>query len=492
MNKKVLSILTIIISAIALISCTLAEVVSISFMNEPKQIYKLNDEMEKIFLEVVYSDSPNPISLNSDDKRVKITGFDTSTIGTKKLIVSYEGVTIEATYRVVANDIDGYFAGGTGIEGDPYLISTPQQLDNIRLATSSCFKLINDIDLNNFEWIPIGNIVYGKPDELGRCPILDVEAFSGQLDGNGHKILNFNTLAPGFIELQNKIYQENNSSTRQIALFVAIIGTEKKISSVKNIEINIDFKKYSYYNFVGALSVCSNLAEFSNILFTGDVLLGSKYANEKDQGSNTKDNAVCFGSIMSWGSNVKIYNCVNRVNIDGKWSGGFIGQLVNDDNITLIQNSLNLSSNINGVISDDYNLGGGGAFVGRTNAGSNLIIDNSHTVHISSSKYVINKLDMSRLIGNIHTSGNKLGLYPTNGKDSQITSSVAITNCGFFDDENLDQSINLFNLFMYCHKIETNNTMIYYNSYDNYVKHDGITGIIAANQEASKYYIFNK
>jgi len=55
------------------------------------------------------------------------------------------------------------FCGGTGIEADPYLICTADQLNNIREDLTAYYKLVNDIDLdvdpyNDAEgWEPIGS-----------------------------------------------------------------------------------------------------------------------------------------------------------------------------------------------------------------------------------------------------------------------------------------------------------------------------------------------
>ena len=55
------------------------------------------------------------------------------------------------------------FAGGNGTVGNPYLISTAEQLNNIRYPLlGQHFRLINDIDLGVFlsdstaGWLPIG------------------------------------------------------------------------------------------------------------------------------------------------------------------------------------------------------------------------------------------------------------------------------------------------------------------------------------------------
>jgi hypothetical protein len=49
------------------------------------------------------------------------------------------------------------FAGGSGTEDDPYLISTPEQLKNLGKYRfmediNKCFRLINDIDLGVPPW----------------------------------------------------------------------------------------------------------------------------------------------------------------------------------------------------------------------------------------------------------------------------------------------------------------------------------------------------
>lgn len=69
------------------------------------------------------------------------------------------------------------FEGGDGSKNNPYLIATDYQLDARRNNLSVHYKLINDIDLCNYEnWEPVGNH-YNNP-------------FSGSFDGNGHTLSN--------------------------------------------------------------------------------------------------------------------------------------------------------------------------------------------------------------------------------------------------------------------------------------------------------------
>jgi hypothetical protein len=76
----------------------------------------------------------------------------------------------------------GTYSGGSGIEADPYLISTAADMNAIGSEANdwgSHFLLVNDIDLAEFtgtEFNIIGN---------------DTTAFTGVFDGNGHTISNF-------------------------------------------------------------------------------------------------------------------------------------------------------------------------------------------------------------------------------------------------------------------------------------------------------------
>lgn len=78
------------------------------------------------------------------------------------------------------------FAGGTGTSEDPYLISTPQHLSNLRhiygsdsydIDTAAHYSLENDIDISGFALEKWGN--------TGWEPIL---AMQGHLDGNNHQV----------------------------------------------------------------------------------------------------------------------------------------------------------------------------------------------------------------------------------------------------------------------------------------------------------------
>lgn len=63
------------------------------------------------------------------------------------------------------------FAGGSGTDEDPYLISSEKHLNNVRKYPDAFFKMINDINMSNQNFSPI-------------------EEFNGDFNGGGYQIIN--------------------------------------------------------------------------------------------------------------------------------------------------------------------------------------------------------------------------------------------------------------------------------------------------------------
>lgn len=133
------------------------------------------------------------------------------------------------------------YSGGSGLVSDPFLISTPQELDSIRYYINLHYKLTQNIDMdvapfNSGEgWMPIGTNSSGQE-------------FSGSLDGNGYKIQNL------YINRPTKDY-------------VGLFGTTKN-AVIKN--IGIEEADVTGKNYVGAL-IGINFSEVSNSYSTGSM-----------------------------------------------------------------------------------------------------------------------------------------------------------------------------------------------------------------------------
>ena len=99
----------------------------------------------------------------------------------------------------VSKNLDAMYSGGHGTKNDPYLISKPQDLYNIRYNLNAYYKLINDIDLlydtTNIDgkfyndgsgWLPIS---YDTDNNIYNYEIkFEGDEFNGTLDGNNHSI----------------------------------------------------------------------------------------------------------------------------------------------------------------------------------------------------------------------------------------------------------------------------------------------------------------
>jgi len=112
--------------------------------------------------------------------------------------------------------LNGKFGGGKGTYDNPYLIEDIYDFNNIRIAPNKSYKLINNIDFSippfNLNFLPISN-------------------FSGQLDGNGFKLLNV------------YIHKKNNSNVGIFSNANIVVRNYNKDTApyIKNLVIeNID------------------------------------------------------------------------------------------------------------------------------------------------------------------------------------------------------------------------------------------------------------
>ncbi|MEL7567813.1 MAG: GLUG motif-containing protein [Dehalobacterium sp.] len=110
-------------------------------------------------------------------------------------LILYSEITARAVSSEWTGNIATGFAGGTGTEADPYLISTgeqlayfSQQVNNGTNYTSQYIKLTQDILLNNMN--ADGTFVKPEKNRKEFTPIgKENGAFRGTFDGNGYKII---------------------------------------------------------------------------------------------------------------------------------------------------------------------------------------------------------------------------------------------------------------------------------------------------------------
>ena len=243
------------------------------------------------------------------------------------------------------------FAGGTGTEADPFLISTKDQLNNIRNHLSAYFKLSNDIIIFESDYTSSG-MFYNEG--AGWVPIGSNEsnAFRGHFDGCGYKISG--------IKITVNITESWGSGQQYYGLFGYSYGTIKNVN-IKNAALSV----YDYNHNVYVGTLCGyNRGTLESIVCEGSVCGSSTGKTVRAGGiagenSGNINNTSFFGSVSSnsvnsyayaggiagISSNATIQRCSNFAkilasckNYDGMdYAGGISGQ---SGQISYCQNSL--------------------------------------------------------------------------------------------------------------------------------------------------------
>jgi hypothetical protein len=180
----------------------------------------------------------------------------------------------------------GFSGSGQGTEVNPYIVTTPEHLYEIRYELSSYFKLGNDIDLTTYlavggggynggaYWSPIGN-------------------FDGTLDGDGYVI---------------KGLKIDRVLTNNVGLF----GVAGSTATLKNIGLeNVDIVGQGH---VGGL-VGQSEATISNSFVTGKILTDvTNYVSNR------------IGGLVGYHKNGAITNSYSLVDVSGYMgTGGLVG-----------------------------------------------------------------------------------------------------------------------------------------------------------------------
>ncbi|MEI7667578.1 MAG: hypothetical protein WCI62_01105, partial [Erysipelotrichaceae bacterium] len=181
---------------------------------------------------------------------------------------------------------------GTGASDDPYVISTPADLIAMHDDVAAYYVLANDIDMEAYMWVPIGDAS---------------DPFVGGLDGAGFSILNFSsetiTVDYGFDELDT------------MAMF-ALVADSAEISNL-GLEV-----KYVFDNEYNGNDI--NVGALVGYVESTDVLIEDIWVS----GSITVD-TVTSGSVYVGGI---IAQAFNQYNLSGLSFTGVIGVAIDEYN----------------------------------------------------------------------------------------------------------------------------------------------------------------
>lgn len=359
-------------------------------------------------VEIFYEDSSTEkVDMTLD----MITGFDNTVIGKQELTVNYSGCTTSFEVEIIemsttdvpkteeyqteeqetteeyseeiivetveAEPKQSEFAGGDGTSDNPYLISTYDQLNNMRNYLSANFKLVNDIEIpeGSSNWTPVGTFSH---------------AFTGVLDGDGHKItglkVNFtgskNSDAYGglfgyvdggtiknlgVIDSSISVSVENESTCGTCAVSGGIIGyaegtaiencyNNSKVSVNSHYALRDTVGDIYIYAYAGGIVGYAINASIINCNFDGSV---SARAVQNGGSHFPTETYAYTGGVSGILNNSSVKNSYNTGEITGElyytsyvrsycYSGGITGYMKensyienchNEGNITLITNS---------------------------------------------------------------------------------------------------------------------------------------------------------
>lgn len=255
---------------------------------------------------------------------------------------------------ILVSAVDIKYAGGSGTKEDPYLISNPLELDNVRNNLSSYFKLINDIDLTFDTQNENGRFFN---DGKGWNPIgEDFNDFTGNLDGNGFKIigLKVNRPADNYIGL----FGETRSATiKNIIIDNFVINGNSYVGSLVGNAIgsNIEFIASINGNIrgngvnTGGIVGANQFGSINNSYNTSNIVVNSNIAFGAGGGIAGLN---YFGKIEDTFNLGKIVNQKNSTNIGGLVGYHFGGNINNAYNT----GTTNFVKITNGNISNAYNL----------------------------------------------------------------------------------------------------------------------------------------
>ena len=250
---------------------------------------------------------------------------------------------------------------GSGTEADPYLISTPAQLNLIRTNSIAYYKLTNDIDLTHDTQDENG-LFYNEgkgwePVFIGNFEALENDytyarnGFSGGFDGDGHTItgLFINRPDEDFVGLFSGIYNMNYSNVHVKNLTLkdsnitgrnyvgSIVGyatetTYERCLTLENLSsIGGKIEGNNYVGgIVGGLEGGSNLTGYCNLAYVDD-----------DKSRFNVNNLYNDASINSTDYSGGLIGYLKTYNYYGKESSLFLSNI---QNIGMVNSNNNASS----------------------------------------------------------------------------------------------------------------------------------------------------
>lgn len=265
------------------------------------------------------------------------------------------------------------FAGGSGTEQDPYLVSSKVHLNNVRNDLGAHYKLVADITFTNEDFAKRGTFYN---DGSGFAPIgTEDTVFYGSFDGDGHTI-------------SNLFIYDATSGDAYAGLFAINNGVIKNLGIENgNISVYPDSNQYAYCGSIagknlGTITDCYNTGSVWSRRYAGGIAgynsgtITDCYNSGAITASKVFD--LSAGGIVGYNYDGTISNCYNNGQISSSaivvstfstlyyaFTGGIVGygydgtvekcyntgRINTNANVTITENSdANASANSGGII----------------------------------------------------------------------------------------------------------------------------------------------
>ena len=250
--------------------------------------------------------------------------------------------------KIRDKDIEGMrYAGGSGIEGDPWLIATAQQMvymnEDLVNGETRYFKLIDDIDMTGIEWDPANAVAVDDKFDKGV-----------NFDGDNHTISNLDCAAEAYPSLFGVLFGTvknltidgaNIHGTGKAGVLAGYLGTGNYSATVTGVTIaNSEvFGNNFSGGFCGQIAGANSVVENNQVKgtkvfgtvaggFAGEITtpLTLKDCSVED-GEVTASARYCGGMIGAYtGQAILTQDCYVKntsVTSSSDRVGGFIGEL---------------------------------------------------------------------------------------------------------------------------------------------------------------------
>ncbi len=217
--------------------------------------------------------------------------------------------------------VETEFAGGSGTEGDPYLIATKAHLNNVRNHLDAQYKMIDDIEFTNADFAAGGNF-YNNGKGWNPIGTNEGSAFNGTFDGNGFAVVGISG-------------KRSDSGTSFLSLFGVSNGVIKNLAVVDGSFTHTTSGTPYVAGIVGynkgVISHCYSTMEISTVAHGGGIAGLNRGSitncyNVGTIGKSKEYGTYCGGIVGNNAVEGTLSQCYNVGKISAFLKGGLVGE----------------------------------------------------------------------------------------------------------------------------------------------------------------------